>query len=169
MRDDDEGRQPETSPEFLKDTFLCARVQAGGGLVQNQHPRFLQKRSREGEALTLPTRKLAAVRSDPLAKTVWQRTHQAGQSHHSNCVFDLALGGCRSDELQIGRDRAIEQDWVARQITNAPAQALEMNIPDVFSAEPYFARNRVIEPGDEPDKGTLASAVLSRDCYLFPR
>ena len=92
MRHNEEGGEAETAPQFLKNTGFCGRVEARGGLVQNQHPRLLQKSSGEGKALTLPTRKLAAVRSDSLAKTVRQRSHEVGQSHHPDGVFDFPLG-----------------------------------------------------------------------------
>ena len=68
------------APQAVEDTRFCGRVKAGSGLIQNQHPRLLQKRSREGEALTFSTRELATVRSDSLAKAARQR------SNHSRAV-----------------------------------------------------------------------------------
>ena len=134
MRDDDEGGRVEIAPEFLKDNGLCGRIQAGGRLVENQHPRLLQNRSGESEALTFSARELAGVRPDSLTKTARQRSNESRQSHHLQGFFKFLFRSTGSHKQQIGSDRSVEQNRIARQITDALAQAFEMNLSDVFSA-----------------------------------
>jgi hypothetical protein len=62
--------------KILKHQLLRRRVQARRGFVENQYPRLLEESPRNGEALALPSGKLAGPRPNPLAKTVRQACHK---------------------------------------------------------------------------------------------
>jgi len=133
VRDDDESRRVETAPEFLKDNGLSGRIQAGGRLVENQHPRLLQNRSRESEALTFSARELAGVRPDSLTKTLGSdRTKAVSpticKASSSSCSEALGL---TNSKLK----RSIRRTKPDRAADNRRSAAgSEMNVPDVFSA-----------------------------------
>ena len=102
-------------------------------------------------------------------ETVRQRSNQSCQFHHLRGFFEFLFRSAVPHKQQVGGDRTIEQNRIAREIAYALTQALEMNIPNVFAAQAYCARNRVIKPGDEPDKRALAGAVFSRNRDVFSR
>ena len=72
VRNNDESGKTKIAPQSLKNSLLCCWIKAGGRLIQNQNSRLLQKASRECKALALASGKLAAVRSNSLAKAIGQ-------------------------------------------------------------------------------------------------
>src|SRR5208337_11225 len=79
------------------------------------------------------------------------------------------LTGRRPHKAKVGDEGSIEQNRVARQITDVPAQILQLNVPDVFPSKPDRSANRVIEPRDQFCQCALARSILAGHGDVFPR
>ena len=67
MRDDDERHLPPQRLHCLGEVAFGLVVQRGGGLVQDQHPRFPVQRPRDTQPLPLPAGESGSQTAQPLS------------------------------------------------------------------------------------------------------
>src|SRR5260370_36730247 len=116
-------------------------------LVVDQNLRLSQEIPRNGKALTLASGKLAAAGPDSLPETIGQARNKRGESDAPNDFPQFLVGRRRPHKAKVGDEGSIEQNRIARQITDVPAQTLQLNVPDVFASKPDRTTNWVVEPG----------------------
>ena len=158
MGDDDGGAAVGQLLKGLLELGLRHGVQGGGGLVQNQHRRVLQKDPGDGDALLLP----AGEQGAPLAHI---GVESLGQGH--DVVVDLRQPGRPGHLLLRGAGLAVadvlqnaggEQEHVLLYHTHVLPQGLLGHLPDVAAVDADGAVRHVIEPGDQLAQGGLAAS-----------
>jgi uncharacterized protein YggL (DUF469 family) len=75
MGHNDQRRSRKVLRDIAKNKSFRGEIEAGSGLVQDQDAGLLQESSRDCQALTLASRQLATIRSNPLMNTVWKRSN----------------------------------------------------------------------------------------------
>ena len=131
------------------DLGLRDRVQRGGGLVQDQNGRILQKHTGNGHPLLLSTGQKRA----PLAHI---RIEALG--HCQNILVDLRLfgrlhhffeGGIGLSVADILKDRVSEQEYILLDDANVAVQRLLGHIPDIQAINGDGTLGNIVEPGNQ--------------------
>ena len=154
--------------EALLDQRLGLRVEAGGGLVQDQDARIGEDRARDRDALALAARQLHAALADdrvvPFSKRFGELVHArdaAGLQH-------LLLGRVGPREGDVLADRAVEQERLLQhhaelRAVGVEAHGREVDAVDEHATPGLGAWNAATRPMivdlPEPDGPTSAVTV----------
>ena len=144
-----------TSARAPADLVLLGRVDRGGGVVEDEHPRVGQDGPGDGQALTLAPREREAPLADDGVVALGQLTDElvgAGQAGRS---LDLALVGVPVGEGDVGGHGVVEEEGLLEHDADGPPQLDQLDVPHVDPVEAHPAAVDVIEPGQELGHGRL--------------
>lgn len=120
--DDDAGASAAGRGQFTHDAGLAAFVDRAGGLVQDQDRGVGQQRPCEGEPLALSAGERGTAFADEGGVTVRQPGDLLVDPGGAGGGTQLFVGGGRSGDPQVLRDRGVEEVGVLRDDGDAPAQ-----------------------------------------------
>mmetsp|Transcript_5775 Transcript_5775/g.18397 ORF Transcript_5775/g.18397 Transcript_5775/m.18397 type:complete len:222 (-) Transcript_5775:1594-2259(-) len=139
---------------------LAGRVERRGGLVQQQHRRLLDDGARDGHALLLPARELAAALTHlgcvPVGQVVCDEGVRIGRARR---LLNLVLGGPLGLAIRdVLSNRADEEDRLLAHEPDARAEPAQVERLDVDAVELDAPRRRVVEALEQRDERRLAGA-----------
>mmetsp|Transcript_5775 Transcript_5775/g.18396 ORF Transcript_5775/g.18396 Transcript_5775/m.18396 type:complete len:222 (-) Transcript_5775:3619-4284(-) len=139
---------------------LAGRVERRGGLVQQQHRRLLDDGARDGHALLLPARELAAALTHlgcvPVGQVVCDEGVRIGRARR---LLNLVLGGPLGLAIRdVLSNRADEEDRLLAHEPDARAEPAQVERLDVDAVELDAPRRRVVEALEQRDERRLAAS-----------
>src|SRR5579862_64243 len=159
----------EMALNILKNYCFARSIETGSRFVQNENSRLLQNGPRNGKPLTLTPGELAASWSDALSQAIWQSGNKRRQSDRPNGLLQVMLSRRRPHESKVGRERSVKQNWLTGQIADLPAQAFQLDVPDVLASQTNRSTNGVVEPDHQFSERALAGPIFAGHGDVFAR
>ena len=156
MGDDDRRLGPGGLRQGLAHPLFGHRVDGGGGIVEDHHPRPRHHAAGDRHALALA----AGERYPPLANAGLIGARQAG-----HVVVDLGGARCLDDAQLLGPGisvgdvvghRGVEQKGFLLHQTHVMAQGGESHVPHILAVDGDPPGGDVVEPRDQAGDGRLA-------------
>ena len=138
--------------------MLILRVDAGGGLVQNDDGGVFQNGAGDGDALLLTAGEGAAALTHHGVIAVGQRHDEIVAAGLFGGLDHLRLGGVGLAEEDVGPDSVVEQVHVLEHHGDVAEQAVTGELLQAVAAHGDVAGLGIVEPGQQTANGRLAAA-----------
>ena len=148
---------------LLNGSFVL-HIQAGGGFVQQNDGRILQKSTGDGNALTLAAGKGAAILADvgvPLVRQLFGKFLAVCQLC---CRKDLRGGGPLAPQTDVFEDRVVKQGHILKDDGIQAHELFRVDLGNLHAAHGDAALLVIPEPCCEPGNSGLAAAGGAHQC-----
>ena len=146
----------------VQDLVFRFRIDRGQCIVADQDGRLQKNCPRNGQPLPLSAGQIGAVLADDRVVTMRQRTNKLICRGDSRCAFDLVFCCVRMTKGDVRRHRIAEQKALLKHNTDAAAQYVQIEMPQVNSIDRNTARAYVVKPRKQVHQRALARAPLHR-------
>ncbi len=166
---DQEHRAVVGSFEHVRDESLGGgAVEMCGRLVEDQHRRVGEQRSRDDETLALAARELCALLPDVRVEAVRERLDPCVEASTAQRVVKLVVRRIRSREAKVLADRRVEDVGLLPREREGPAHVLLPQPADVDAVERDPARLGIEEAQEQVRDRRLPGAARADECQAAP-
>mmetsp|Transcript_16995 Transcript_16995/g.50949 ORF Transcript_16995/g.50949 Transcript_16995/m.50949 type:complete len:207 (+) Transcript_16995:1027-1647(+) len=151
--------------QALDDLLLRLRVERARGFIADQQPRRTQERSRDRDALFLPSAELEAALAD--AARLHDQAHV--KVRHVGALQHLGVRRLRAAIPNVLHDSAIEKDRLLGHDRHRGAQALQRQVADLHAVELDTAARHVVLAREQLEDGGFAAAAGPHDGNALAR
>src|SRR3954454_1740825 len=144
------------------------RIQARGGLVEDQDRRARQKGARQRDTLPLATGQLDAAFADQRAVTFRQPEDEVMRIGETCRLLDGSHAGARPAIGDVLGQRPVKQDRVLLHNGDLAAQGLLGHPGDILAVNQDAAARNIIEPLHQLGEGGLAGTGAADEPDAFP-
>ena len=143
----------------MLDKVFVLRVDAGGGLIQNDDERVLEDGAGDGDALLFAAGEgAAAALADDSIIAIRQRHDEVVAAGLFGGSDHLILRGVGPAEENVGADGVVEQIHILEHHGDIGKQTVAGELTQIVAAEGDAAALGVIETGQQAANGSLAAA-----------
>src|SRR5688572_20473950 len=145
MCDDKAGAPGEQSSQRLLDPRLGHRVDAAGGLVENQDSRIRDQRPSKTDKLPLSLREVPAPFSHLRVEPIRQRLEHVEAPESANRLSALCAAGAAASHADVVEHRAGKEEVLLQYQGELPPQRIASHLRQVVAIDEYLAAGRPIE------------------------
>ena len=169
MGNDDQRLALRQPGDSLLNDRLILRVDAGGGLVENDDGCILQHGAGNGNALLFAAGKVAATPAADGVVALIQLADEIIAPGSPGYRLDFRIGGVQAAHADVVPHRAVKEVVVLRYIGNLAVELLQRDLPQIHTAQGDRAARHIPETGDELGDGALAGAGRAHQSGDRPR
>ena len=151
------------------DRLLGARVDARGGLVQNEDPRVVEQHARDGEQLALALADVLGVVGNARVVALWERAHKVVDLRGAGRSLHLVARGALAAIGDVLGDRAVKEPRVLQHHTKVPPELAAVHLARVHTIERDAPAVDLVKAHEQVDERGLARARGAHDGDLLPR
>ena len=148
---------------------LRLRIDAGGGLVENQDTRVERQRAGERQQLFLPDRQRRAALRDCALVPFRQSQNERLGVHRARSPLQPLIVNRRVSKADVVRNRAREQMHILQDEAEQPAQLGEIELANVDAVHQNPAAPHVVEPEQQVDERRLSRPGRADDADTLAR
>ncbi len=156
MGDDDHGAPLGQCGQSRLRLALGPGVDAGGGLVHDEHGRVGEGRPGQAHQLALAGRQVRAPLAHVGVLALGQAGHPVRQAQAGNGLPGLVMGGARAAQGHVFQHRSPEQEALLGQHHDPLPDVGQQRLAQVDPAEADRARQRVVQAPGQFGQGRLA-------------
>lgn len=165
--DDDRRHSVQIFFQPFSDKRVGFGIDRAGGIVEDQHFRFLQQRTGDAEPLTLTAADIGAALFDERIVLLLKPLDKGIRLSDSASLDDLLVARILISPAQILFDRSAEKNVLLQDHRHAVSQRLDVVFPDRMTAEKHFAFARIVKTRNQVDQRRFAGTGSADDADRF--
>ena len=158
LRDDEGGAARQQPAQGIVNQLLGVRIDAGGGVVEDQDARIHQNGPRNGDPLPLAAGQSYAALAHHGVVALVQAHHVVVDAGRLRRRVHVGVGGVRGAERNVVPNAGGKQHRILHHDPDLRAQRCDGHLAHVDAVDAHAARLRVVEAQHQPGQGGLAGA-----------